>query len=293
MYLSVIHTDGSQTETYTSDDNNGHQATTIYEYNATGEQISLREDDILTWIDESNDSSVTHTKETLHTLTSNTDGTQTEVYSTNEDGQVTSLTYSYNNTGAIVSLIELQADGSQTETYTTDDNNGHQTTTIYDYNANGEQISLREDDVLTWVDNSNVTHFKETLHTLVTNTNGTKSEVYFSNEDGVITTVQYEDVIQTNTTPFDANVADVSFNIIESNNNYVFNIENFGVGDNLFFSNNAITPTISNLNTTDNEVDVIYTDGAIQTTIHLTGISPMQDASISDYDTFLTTFSPS
>ncbi len=187
LYSIVIHEDGSQTETYVTD-NNGHQTTTIYEYNAAGEQISLSEDDRLMWVDDLN---VSHIKETLHTLITNADGTQTEAYFTNDDEQKTSLTYLYDNTGAILSIVEVQADGSQIETYTTDDNSGHQTTTIYEYNAAGEQISLSEDNNLVWLDDLDVAHFTDTLYTLITNIDGTQTEAYLTNEDGQKTSLTY------------------------------------------------------------------------------------------------------
>lgn len=182
---------------------------------------------------------------------------------------------------------------TSTETYATDDDNGHTTTTIYTYNAAEQQIALSETDRLTWTDDSDVTHLKETLHTLTTNADGTQTEVYSTNDDGVTTLLQYEDVTKNkvNTTPFDASIADVTFNIAESNSSYTFNISKFSNGDGLVFSKTAITPTISNTNTTtDNAVDVVYTDGSIVTTIHLTGISSAQDGSITDYNSFLNTF---
>ncbi len=169
-----------------------------------------------------------------------------------------------------------------TETYIFNQD-GHQIVSVYNYDVTNNLISSIEKD--TWTG-----HTSQTNYSLTKNADGTKTELYTFNNDGTVTSTQYEEVTKTksNTTPFNASVTDVNFTIVE-NSSYTFNIANWGIGDSLLFLNDAITPTISNTSTMDNVVDVIYSDGNIITTIHLTGIS--QDASITNYDTFLQAFS--
>lgn len=176
--------------------------------------------------------------------------------------------------------ITTNANGTQTETYNFNQD-GHKIISVYNYDTTNTLISSTEQD--TWAD-----HSSQTNYSLILNSDGTKSEIYTFNNDGVITSTQYEEITQTKTSPFNAGVADVNFTIVESNSSYAFNITNFGTGDSLVFSNSVITPIISNVNTTDNAVDIIYANGNVTTTLQLTGIS--QDTRITDYDSFLQVF---
>ena len=185
-------------------------------------------------------------------------------------------------------VLKTNADGSQTEIYDfTQD--GHHIISTYNYDTNNVFKSSTE--IETWVDNLEVSHFSQTNYTLTINSDGTKTEIYTLNNDGVLTSTQYEEITKNkiNTTPFDAQVRDIEFTIMESTS-YTFNIDKFGIGDSLFFINDAITPTINNTSTTDKSLDVIYSDNSVVTTIHLTGITSSQDAAINNYDSFLKIF---
>lgn len=185
-------------------------------------------------------------------------------------------------------VLKTNADGSQTETYDFIQD-GHHIISTYNYDTNNVFKSSTE--IETWVDNLQVPHSSQTNYMLTINSDGTKTELYTLNNDGVLTSTQYEEITKNkiNTTPFDAQVRDIEFTIMESTS-YTFNIDNFGVGDSLFFINDAITPTITNTSTTDKSLDVIYSDNSIVTTIHLTGITSVQDAAINSYDSFLKIF---
>ena len=81
----------------------------------------------------------------------------------------------------------------------------------------------------------------------------------------------------------DATKADFNFNIYEGQNSYTFNIAGFNTGDKLSFSNSTAAPKITNTNTSDGIIDVVCNT----TTIHLTGLTPVQDQAItSDITTF-------
>ena len=291
--LSVIEgrPDNTRTEAYSNDDGNGHLTSNVYDYDSKGNLINSIESDTLNWQDSSN---ITYTKENTHTLIVHSDGTQTETYKTNRDGQISSSTTELDAVGSIISIVDLHADNSQTETYITDDNNGHQITTVYEYDPTGKRTSICESDSLVWLEDTGISHRQENTHTVTTNTDGTQSETFSTNNDGVITSTTLEEVnsSKTNTIPpYDAGSTNFAFVI--ASGNYTFNIANFGVGDSLIFPTND-TPKITNASNSDGTLDVVYTNNNATTIIHLTGISALQDASIgTSYDNFLTAFATS
>ena len=282
-----VSADNTKTETYNTDDNNGHKTNEIYNYDAKGNIISSSISDSLTWLDDVNKS---HTDETIRSVNVAADASKVEIQKTVTDGiQTNSVTSQYDANGDIMSVITVRGDKSQTETYTTDDNT-HSTTTTYEYDQNGNRISSSNSDYLIWQDDTG-THTKEIVHTLLTNTDGTQSESFITNYDGQKTAYILEDVTskKVNIAPFDASNANFSFIIAEGN--YTFNIAKFDTGDSLLFSNSKVTPIINNASGSDGIVDVIYSNNNTTTTIHLTGITNTQDASIgTTYDGFLNTF---
>ncbi len=291
LSLIEVHPDNTRTETYSTDDSNGRLTSNSYDYNANGNLIKSVESDTLTWQDSSN---ITHTKENTHTLTLHSDGTQTEIYKTNDDGQISSSTTELDAAGNIISIVDVYADNSQTETYITDDNNGHQTTTVYDYDSTGKRTSVSDSDSLIWQDDTGISHKNQITHTVTINADGTQSETFSTNNDGVITSTTLEEVnaSKTNTLhPFDAGSTDFAFVIAEGN--YTYNIAGFGVGDSLIFPTND-APKITNSSNSDGALEIIYINNTTTTTINLTGISALQDATIgTSYDNFLTAFATS
>lgn len=283
-----VSADNTKTETYNTDDNNGHKTNEIYNYDVKGNITSSSISDSLTWLDDTNKS---HTDETIRTVNVAADASRVETQKTATDGiQTNSVTSQYDANGDIMSVITIRGDKSQTETYTTDDNT-HSTTTTYEYDQNGNRISSSDSDYLIWQDDTG-THTKEIIHTLLTNADGTQSESFITNYDGQKIAYTLEDVTskKVNTSPFDASNADFSFIFAEGN--YTFNIGKFNTGDSLIFSNSKVIPIINNASSSDGIVDVIYSNNNTTTTVHLTGITNTQDASIgTTYDGFLNTFS--
>jgi hypothetical protein len=74
-----------------------------------------------------------------------------------------------------------------------------------------------------------------------------------------------------------AATGNITFNITAGN--YIYTINGFAAGDKLVFPQGP-TPTVENTSFTDGSVDVIYVSAGQVATIHLTGLSAVQDGAI-------------
>lgn len=86
-----------------------------------------------------------------------------------------------------------------------------------------------------------------------------------------------------NPSVFDAGNANINF--VVKAGNYTYNIANFGTDDKIDFPTGT-PPTVINSNYTDNAVDLQYAANGNVTRLHLTNLTPAQDAAINSVASF-------
>jgi hypothetical protein len=148
-------------------------------------------------------------------------------------------------------------------------------TTIGTYDSNGRQLTTQR----------TISNFDATGNKVSFEYGENGNQIYFANAPSSDNKfVGYANIKQNLIIDhIDATKADFNFNIYEGQNSYTFNIAGFNTGDKLSFSNSTSTPKITNTNTSDGIIDVVCNT----TTIHLTGLTSVQDQAItSDIATF-------
>ena len=90
-----------------------------------------------------------------------------------------------------------------------------------------------------------------------------------------------------NATPFDASKVANIFNVAEGD--YTYNITGFGDDDAVYFPA-ANTPSVKNTDFTDGNVDLQYANNGKVALIHLSGLTPAQDAALYSAKAFNTLF---